>query len=439
MRTLLMTCLAVFTVVPVTWAQSNGSCDAPNPCVDLGIDPSEGTLVCCFTLVDPLQLDWLRVRFTQLTLDGDSFVILRSVNDPENYQRLDAVSAAQWQHRSAFLRGPEVQVQVYAVNGAAAHAEAEVYLPQAELTSLTRDHCDQDDRQLCADPDDDTCAQRAVARLVGQGPCTAWLIGSGDLVSAGHCFNNLEILEFQVPATNAYTGHMNHPHPDHQYAFDPAGIERVPKWEIGDDWMIFRVYPNPNTGLMPLEAQQTFFRVSDQGEQLKGMSNELFNSGFGTTQGQPSGQRQRHKAMQTAEGDLVDIVGTTVAHRIDTESGSSGSPLYERIGETQVSIAIHTNGGCASNLYRQNHGTSLRNLGWQAALARTTLGERYVDGAHPNPGNGSLLRPYTDVRDGVDLAPDGTRLLIAPGTYQTDKLRGDGIVLEPIHGTVILD
>ena len=63
----------------------------------------------------------------------------------------------------------------------------------------------------------------------------------------------------------------------------------------------------------------------------------------------------------------------------------------------------------------------------------------YVDGANPNPGDGTAGNPYRLVRDGISAQGNGTPLFIKSGTYQQGSVvfdrRGP---LVPFNGSVII-
>ena len=127
--------------------------------------------------------------------------------------------------------------------------------------------CGVDNRTPSSDP--------AVAALTFVNPagnpigrCTAWLTSNGALLTAGHCVDSdpdrggpllpdgildidgNDLIEFNVPASTA-TGGLQLAEPNDQYTIDLNSIEWNYDGEgqgLGDDWAIFSVFPNANTG-----------------------------------------------------------------------------------------------------------------------------------------------------------------------------------------------
>ena len=74
--------------------------------------------------------------------------------------------------------------------------------------------------------------------------------------------SKMQILQFNVPASQA-NGTINNPLPQDQYAIIAGSVDFADDgWEVGQDWAVFDVSPNPNTGRLPVHAQGAFFRTS---------------------------------------------------------------------------------------------------------------------------------------------------------------------------------
>jgi len=92
------------------------------------------------------------------------------------------------------------------------------------------------------------------ARLLQMG-CTANLTLDGCFITAGHCLDASgpnDVVQFNVPLSNA-NGSLNHPPPSDQYM--PTGSAQFSNGGQGNDWGVFTVHPNSETGLTPLQAQ----------------------------------------------------------------------------------------------------------------------------------------------------------------------------------------
>jgi hypothetical protein len=174
------------------------------------------------------------------------------------------------------------------------------------------------------------------------------------------------IVEFNVPPSNP-DGSINPADPDDQYVVDPLSIQ------YGDDWCYFGVWRNGNTSLCPFEAQD--YNSYDLVTSVPPANGSTLRvTGFGRDYiplGRTGGGNTGNFAQQTATGPYQDRTSTQVLHGVDTEAGSSGSPI-EHVSSSLV-YAIHTFGDCDNTTSLDaggnNGGTRIDNPGLQAALA----------------------------------------------------------------------
>ena len=72
------------------------------------------------------------------------------------------------------------------------------------------------------------------------GGCTATLIGKSCMISAGHCIENLKIVEFNTRGTNSY-GKLNETNRRDIFKVDTGSIKSYFKKNEAEDWVVFRV------------------------------------------------------------------------------------------------------------------------------------------------------------------------------------------------------
>ena len=212
------------------------------------------------------------------------------------------------------------------------------------------------DKTLCHEKDqrvssDKTPIARALPSKNGKigrrGPtaCTATMISKDCAVSAGHCFKNLNFIEFNVPPT-INLNNLGHP--------DEEDIYRVNRKTIihksngpGDDWAVFKVLPNQVTSKYPGDVMG-FLEVDFN----KPSPSFLEVTGYGADHSPISA----HFTQQTDQGELISIEGSRIGHTVDTMGGNSGSSIIDL--STGKIIGIHTHAGCSISL-GFNQGTSI--------------------------------------------------------------------------------
>jgi hypothetical protein len=351
---------------------------------------------------------WLRLRFARADLGAGSYLRLSGLEDGAD-QHLDAGALEAWRRHSAYFNGDAVTVELFVAPTDAGVffelAEVEVGLPPP----LPETICDGgDDRTASSDA--------AVGRLrtPNDGLCTGWIASSGAFLAAGHC-TAVTVLEFNVPASDA-DGSYNFPDPSDQYAVGAFVFEAVPNPDDpddtlpGQDWMVFAVHPNSETGLLPGQVQGAFYRVSQD------HSPASFRvTGHGTDTGVDNGRQQTDTG--TNEGETIeDPNWVRWDHRVDTMGGNSGSPI-SLTGEP-LSVGIHTHGGCTDG-GGSNAGVSFESDDLAAALddffGTTAV---HLDSGHPTAfQSGTPLRPYKTVAAAVGGVPAGGTVRAVAGTY----------------------
>lgn len=294
---------------------------------------------------------WLRLTFRHVELADESYLRLTSLRDGAT-QHLRPLHLLQWQNTSAYFNGPEVRVELVAAAGSAGN--------RVEIGDLYAGTIPREPLTQCGPTDDRIPSDEPErGRLLDIG-CTAWMYNEDScFASAGHCVASaglLDVVEFNVPPSNP-DGSLNHPGPEDQYVVDTSDVPFT-NGGIGNDWGLFRVFANSETGLQPFEAQGAHLVIADSNPPV---GDDVNIVGYGVDGG------DRNQTQQISFGPIVTSTTTTMQYQADTTGGNSGSGVvWETTGEA---VAIHTHGGCSTSGGGANSGTAVSHPGFQAALA----------------------------------------------------------------------
>lgn len=294
---------------------------------------------------------WMRVRFGRAVLQEGSYLVITSLQDGD-YQILNNRTMAEWYNHTGYFNGDAVQVSLYAGAGTQGNQ-----LDVAELILGEWEQADGGAASQCG-PVDNRVASTAPerARLLNIG-CTASLFSTDNcFITAGHCTeSSANTVEFDVPLSQS-NGTIVHPPISEQYSVDQASRQWT-NGGIGNDWGLFKVFNNSNTGLNPFQAQGANLTLATG---LPALPETIDLVGYGVDSGTANQTQQR------STGPVTSFSGTTINHQADTEGGNSGSSILSEAGQV---IAIHTNAGCSTGGSGSNSGTTITNAGLQAALA----------------------------------------------------------------------
>jgi V8-like Glu-specific endopeptidase len=300
-------------------------------------------------VIDGGDVPWIRLGFGQVRLASGSRVQITSLLDGAT-QTLDAKAIAQWQYTSAYFNGAVVRLSLIAA-GNSRDNEVEVdRLIVGEWMNGTESQCGPtDDRVPSSEP--------ARGRLLDIG-CTASIYNAQScFITAGHCLSSpsfVDVVEFNVPPSQP-NGNIVHPGPQDQYA--ATDDRQFIDGGIGNDWGLFKVFPNTQTGLMPFEAQGASMTL---GTELPAVGTQLRIVGYGVDDG------AANQTQQENSGPLTAIAGTSLKYKIDTEGGNSGSAVTR--ASDDVVVGIHTHAGCTVGGSGANQGTAITLPSLQSAL-----------------------------------------------------------------------
>jgi len=399
---------------------------------------------------------WLRLHFDDYNLGTQSFIRITSVADGAQ-QVFDADSLGDWYGNSAFFNGDTVEVELYVAPG-----ETDVFIKIQEITvgewadggDVRSAGGDVGIESICGDTDNRVSStDPRVGRIVPVG-CTGWIVSNGAHLTAGHCVGtNMQTLEFNIP-DSCDNGDIQHPDPNDQYPIDASSIVFRDDGddEIGNDWAVFACNANSNTGLLPVQAQNAFYRMSRDHSpanvRVTGYGVDGPAPDFGA---RPPWGNPRNSDSQTLQTHWGAYIGETVEgasdviieYTVDTTGGNSGSPVI--MYGTTTTLGIHTNAGC-NPPDNGNHGTGFEHDNLENAI-QTFPGSNvvYAD-LHPVAlENGTVFRPYNTVTEAISAVLNNGIVSIVAGSYtaaagNTFTVGADGkrmTIVAPV-GTVII-
>ena len=355
------------------------------------------------TIVKVPGAAWVRLTFSEAALGQHSYLRITSLADGRQ-QRLDAPTLAQWKNTSAYFNGEAVKIELHV-----APADAKVF---ARATAVMVGGTVGEPETQCGAVDDRVSSNDPrSARLLTIG-CTAWLIGDGRFVTAGHCVSSSGLantVEFNVPQSLS-NGSLQHPGPEDQYVVDDATIVYT-EGGIGNDWGVFKTLPNSQTGLTALQAQGASFNV------VQDLNSSIYRiTGYGVDSG------TANQTEQTSTGPNAGSSGTTLRYQTDTEGGNSGSPVIDEA--TGNAVGIHTNGGCSTNGGGSNSGTSNFNANLWAQIGNANGSPiRLTARARANATRKGVALRWSPADGGnMNILRNGTIVRVTPddGKYTDD-------------------
>ncbi|MGE3181306.1 MAG: serine protease [Phycisphaerae bacterium] len=380
---------------------------------------------------------WVRVHFSRFHLGSGSYLILSSPRDGE-WQKLESWSMEVWLNTSAIFNGDEVQIELYAAPG-----DTGVFFEIDQLlVADPEDFANFDatpvpviEASICGELDDRVPSNDPRVGRLFFGGCTGWLVHNGAGLTAGHCGtpdgNITGVMEYNVPISNS-NGAPNAASTNDQYPVTAVtGFESDGE---GDDWAVFRVGANSNTGLRP-ELAQGFFHMTSlvpaEGETVRvtGYGIDPFPAGTGGT-GAPCCDwdddgdcnfscNARNVTQQTDTGACDDCLvdGDAIDHEVDTMPANSGSPVIWN--SLDIAIAIHTNGGCDTVLSDfDNSSTWLGDNPLENRMGAFLPNRIWADAVSPHfLRTGGLLNAFRNMSEVASSAPTGSTVAIVAGSY----------------------
>jgi len=336
---------------------------------------------------------WLRLNFKDANLGSASYIKLTSLADGAS-QTLNAKSLSQANNKSAYFNGDAVLIEMHA-------ARPDWWGIQLSIDEIeVGEEIEVDEESVsilsqCGSADNRTPSSNPAIARVTNG-CTAWILDNDNMVTAGHCAGSMTAIEFNVPPSTASGGRVRSA-PRDQYTIIQSSIE-FSNSGPGNDWAVFRVENNSETGRSPRQEQGSSFnlvRTTDL--------DTIRITGHGVDSG------TRNAVQQTHTGNFVSLSGGRIRYAVDTEGGNSGSPVID--DATGNAVGVHTHAGCNTNGTGSNQGTHTNLTAfWNAANDGASSSEPEVSFDSPN-GNVTIDQGYDSLyvnvnasdSDGIDF------------------------------------
>lgn len=205
---------------------------------------------------------------------------------------------------------------------------------------------------ICGENDDrrlsnDSAIGRVLTETSSSG-CTVTMIGRACAVTAGHCEELFEMVEFNVP-TSDDNGEIRHP--EQRDIYPVTEYFSVYDRREGLDYAVLRLGRNEITRNYPGDIQGSYdvdpYYFSSPGDLIR-------ITGYGVHD-----DPVMSFAQKTHFGRMHSIHHGSGKFRysVDTTGGNSGSSIIDEL--TQTVIGVHTNGGCWEDGGSSNYGTSI--------------------------------------------------------------------------------
>ncbi len=186
--------------------------------------------------------------------------------------------------------------------------------------------------------------------LYDSGYCTITMIGKSCAVTAGHCVQAIDKIEFDVPMSDQY-GNASQSSSENVY-FRSKKFLKYQNQGPGRDWAVFTIAPHSETGIYPGEARG-FYDVKLKRRTRK--NTNIIITGYGVDYD----NYDKSTVQQTATGKIISTGSilnfAAIKHDVDTMGGNSGASILN--AQTNEVIGVHSHGGC--HIYGYNMGTLL--------------------------------------------------------------------------------
>ncbi len=381
------------------------------------------------------KVPWIRLRFTDVELGNDSYMSIRSLQD-NDVQYFNGRTIAVWQNQTAFFNGNAVEIKLFVAPGdqAVGFSVKELTLGEFMGNQPPQDF-------LCgADSRVSSNYEKVDGRILPIG-CSGWLTAGGFYITAGHCLDvnswDLQVIQFHVPPSLCDGTPVPCAIQDQYPIIFSSRVYQ--NSDVGDDWGIFNVGANSNTGMTPAETERSYYHLS------KNLAPpNILVRGYGTDHTPYGCTGWYNSYSQTLQYDVGSNLGeyfngssdVYFEYLVDTQNGSSGSVLQSNgvSGVTRTAIGVHTYGGCnPPNI--GNKGTSFEADDTEAAMNHYWQYQSvYADrGHHLNSTVGTSVKPCTSIQTALNKANaghgPGLELILVAGSNNGSG----GVYHESVH------
>ncbi len=304
--------------------------------LDSGVqnNPAIGAQTVFLDVVSIQDAAWLRIYFAEVHLEADSFIRITSLLDQE-VQELDADGMAMWDNSSAYFNGNALLVELVAAPGTTKNRFVIDQVALEMTMEVPVGGCG-----ICGPDDRVPSNVDWSGRLMPVG-CSASVWNTEScLVSAGHCMNQNNVMQFRVPDSTPGCIPLNPPIADQfpitSFLFTNGGV--------GNDWAVMTTGTN-SLGQTAFERYGEFRPIASS---PPAFGDALNIWGYGI-----DSQCTRSQTKQTSGGTVSQVFGTYFMHGVDATFGNSGSGII-RNGEI---IGIVTHCPCPNYATRVDHAT----------------------------------------------------------------------------------
>ncbi len=294
-------------------------------------NPGQEFIKVAQTVVAHSGASWQRILFSDLQLEGESYIVMTSLKDGE-FQKFDAETAAMWSNGSAYFNGDKILIEVYAAPGTM-NNKVVVNKVSVEMPGVNPEG-DPGQCGICGTDNRILQNNDAVGRLMNIG-CTATIYcRSSGMVTAGHCLAANAVVHFRVPASNANCT-TNAPAVADQF---PVLANGGVNGGVGNDYGTLRMGTN-NLGETPYHRYNVLFPIG--APPIVGDTINYWGYGVDTN-------CVRSQVSQFSAGSVFARSGNRIDFDADLRGGNSGSSLLNPgLNPTIAGIITHcTNGGC---------------------------------------------------------------------------------------------
>lgn len=289
-------------------------------------NPLSDSVVVFSQLVYVPNSAWVRVYFSEWSLPPGSFVRTTSLDDGD-VQRLTGPRMSQWQGSTAYFNGDAVQVELVA--GPHTTGNRVVF----EKIGLLSDGVGGPSSPcgICGQDNRTASDEEWSGRIMPVGCSGSIYNEQSCMVSAGHCIDSRNVLQFHVPESDNNCNTKNPP------AADQFPIQ---KWEganggVGNDWSVATTGTN-DEDQTAYERYGVFRPISD----VLGVKNDVVQMwGYGI-----DSECKKSQTQQFSEGPISSRQSSYYQMNVDLRPGNSGSGLL--LNDEIIGIVSHCTENC---------------------------------------------------------------------------------------------
>jgi len=285
------------------------------------------------TLVEVRDAAWLRVYFSHVRLDGESFVRLTSLKDGES-QDLNALDVQMWSDSSAYFNGGMVAIELFAGPGTRGNS---LSIGRLALEMGIREAGDPGQCGICGADDRAPSGESWTCRMMPVGCTASVYCRTSAMITAGHCMGGgAQVVHFNVPASQANCNTVAPPVAD-QFPILPGGQSL--NGGVGADWGVFNVGTN-NLGQTPYHRYNVLKPMATAPAVV---GNAASFNGFGVDTNCVRSQTQ-----QLSTGNITARNASSYQFGADVRGGNSGSGLVGPLNSL-IGVVTHCTSNCPPN------------------------------------------------------------------------------------------